>query len=120
MTSVPPHDEIDPKAGIERQVLAYLRETIHPAVELDTKLVADGLLDSFQSIALIDHFEQEFGIQVNPDTIDPEDLDSARASARKVARPGPCTGTELERSRGRPKTPRSPRRVHGTRSEPRR
>lgn len=47
--------------------------------EKETGLVDEGLLDSLEIVTIIDSIEEKFGIEINPDDIDPDNFQSAEA-----------------------------------------
>ena len=42
-------------------------------------LVDDGILDSIDIVSIISEIESEYGIEINPDEIDPDNFKSASA-----------------------------------------
>lgn len=45
--------------------------------EKETELVDAGILDSLDIVAIIDAIEESFGLEVDPDNIDPDNFQSA-------------------------------------------
>jgi acyl carrier protein len=75
-----------PPSVLETRVLTLCREAIHPTIELDTLLLQEGILDSFQALDLMGRFEREFNVQLNLDEVTEADLESPRAIADLVER----------------------------------
>lgn len=47
--------------------------------EKETDLVDEGLLDSLEIVTIIASIEEKFGIEIDPDDIDPDNFQSAEA-----------------------------------------
>ena len=48
--------------------------------------VDDGILDSIDIVSLILKFEEEFGIEINPEEIDPDNFQSVEAMFSMIER----------------------------------
>jgi D-alanine--poly(phosphoribitol) ligase subunit 2 len=69
------------------RVHALLVELLpHDSIELDTPLIASGVLDSFALIELLAAIEEEFGIQLPLDDLDLDVLRSIDSIASYVDR----------------------------------
>jgi D-alanine--poly(phosphoribitol) ligase subunit 2 len=55
-------------------VLSFLRKTIDPELQLDTRLIETGLLDSFHVVELLAFVENEFDIRLEPTDVTQQDL----------------------------------------------
>lgn len=77
---------------IEAAVLEFVQQAVHPAVERDTLLLADGLLDSFIAVELLAFLEGEFDLRIESDAIVPEDLTNVRSISRLVVRTREASG----------------------------
>ncbi|WMJ86929.1 acyl carrier protein [Anaerocolumna sp. MB42-C2] len=69
------------------KLLAILEE-INPNInyESETRLIDDGLLDSFSILTLIPELEDTFGIEITPVDLVPVNFNSAQAIWRMVNR----------------------------------
>lgn len=47
--------------------------------EKETDLVDEGLLDSLEIVTIIASIEEKFGVEIDPDDIDPDNFQSAEA-----------------------------------------
>lgn len=70
----------------EIQVLELVRKEVHPSVELDTRLVDDGILDSFHTLKLVTHLEDMYSIRLELSEIAAEDVATVRAIASLILR----------------------------------
>jgi acyl carrier protein len=70
----------------EALVLGYCREVIHPSIERDTRLLDEGLIDSFHTLALVTRLEEELGIRVELTDVRPEDVADVPSLAALVLR----------------------------------
>lgn len=52
--------------------------------EKETDLVDEGLLDSLEIVTIIDSIEETFGIEINPDDIDPDNFQSAETMWKMI------------------------------------
>ena len=68
----------------EAKVLEYLREAIHPDIELSTALIREGLLDSFAAVELVGYLEGELNIRFAPDEFTPEHFATPAAIAALI------------------------------------
>jgi acyl carrier protein len=71
---------------VESEVLAACRELIHPSIELETKLLDEGILDSFHTLKLIARLETLYSIKIELASVDPADVVSVKAIAALVSR----------------------------------
>lgn len=72
--------------SVEETILEYVRKIVHPGVRADTRLVEEGLLDSFDAVEVIDFIEERFEIRIAPADMAQEDFGSVAAMARFVER----------------------------------
>ena len=86
------------EAGITDTILEFVRGITHQSVQADTALVAEGLLDSFDAVEVIDFVEEKFELRIDPADIKPDDITSVRAMASLVARLIRATGAEVPKS----------------------
>ena len=63
------------------ETLLDILRGLHPDVDFETceTLIDDGLLDSFDIVAIIAEISEEFDVKVTADEIIPENFNSARA-----------------------------------------
>lgn len=74
----------DEAAGIIREILG---DQLHLEVDSDeAELIDSGLLDSLAFVELMFHLEQRFGIQVDLETVDLEDMRTVSRIAGFVGR----------------------------------
>lgn len=71
---------------VKKDVIAYLEETKPVGVSVDridgdTDLIGSGVIDSFGVVGFIEFLEEQYGIEVDDDDIDP---DNFRTIARIV------------------------------------
>lgn len=60
------------------QLLELLKEVKSDIdFEKETDLVDEGLLDSLEIVTIIASIEEKFGIEIDPDEIDPDNFQSA-------------------------------------------
>lgn len=59
--------------------------------EKETELVDAGILDSLDIVAIIDAIEESFGLEVDPDNIDPDNFQSADTIWAMIRRLSPKT-----------------------------
>lgn len=60
------------------QLLELLKEVKSDIdYEKETDLVDEGLLDSLEIVAIITSIEEKFGVEIDPDEIDPDNFQSA-------------------------------------------
>ena len=70
---------------MEKKILQILQEVRHDVeFEKETKLIDDGILDSFDIITLITQIREEFDIVVPAEQILPQNFNSADALAKLV------------------------------------
>lgn len=50
----------------------------------ETALVDEGLLDSLEIVTIIGAIEEKFGVEINPDDIDPDNFQSAEAMWKMI------------------------------------
>ena len=73
--------------GVVAQVLDILRQDLHLSVpSADADLLATGTLDSLGLVELLFQLEQRFGLRVQMDALDVEDVRSAARIAAYVGR----------------------------------
>ena len=54
--------------------------------EKETDLVDEGLLDSLEIVTIIASIEEKFGIEIDPDEIDPDNFQSAKEMWEMIKR----------------------------------
>lgn len=62
------------KEEFDARILKIVQAEVHPSVALDTRLVDDGILDSFHTLKLITRLEDEFGIRLELSEVTAEDV----------------------------------------------
>ena len=69
------------------QLLELLKEVKSDIdFEKETDLVDEGLLDSLEIVTIIASIEEKFGIEIDPDDIDPDNFQSAAAMWEMIQR----------------------------------
>lgn len=69
------------------QLLELLKEVKSDIdFEKETDLVDEGLLDSLEIVTIIASIEEKFGIEIDPDDIDPDNFQSAEAMWEMIQR----------------------------------
>lgn len=68
----------------ERKVLAIFRDTLEVDVDVDTDVIANGMLDSLAFVKLLVELESQFGMEVDLSRLDLEDFGSVARIARLV------------------------------------
>lgn len=69
------------------QLLELLKEVKSDIdFEKETDLVDEGLLDSLEIVTIIASIEEKFGIEIDPDDIDPDNFQSAEAMWEMILR----------------------------------
>ena len=68
--------------------LLEILEDIQPDADYETceTLIDDGILDSFAILSIVSELQDEFGIEITPAEIIPENFNSARALWAMVQR----------------------------------
>ena len=61
--------------------LMEILQELRPDVDLEneTALITDGILDSFDIVALVGELNDEFDIEIKPNNLVPENFNSAKA-----------------------------------------
>lgn len=61
--------------------LLEILKSIRPDVDFEneTALIDDGILDSFDVVAIISEIDDQFGVQIRINELDPENFNSAEA-----------------------------------------
>jgi acyl carrier protein len=67
---------------LESQVLKICQEIVHPTINADTDLIAEGLLDSFHTLKLVTRLEDTFDVIIELSTLGTEDVHTVRAMAK--------------------------------------
>lgn len=70
----------------EAEILKLVRQEIHPSIELDTRLVDDGVLDSFHTLKLVTQLEELYDLRLELSEISAEDVATVKAVAAMVLR----------------------------------
>lgn len=74
--------------GVESKIHGIFRDGLELDVEVDTDVIAGGLLDSLAFVQLLVSLEEEFGLEVNLAEMDLEDFSTVSSIARLVAASG--------------------------------
>lgn len=71
-----------------REKLIEILEGLRPAVDFgeETKLIDEGILDSFDLVSLIGEINDIFEVEVSFDDIEPENFNSVDAMAELIRR----------------------------------
>lgn len=77
--------------GVEAKIHRIFRESLELDVDVDTDVIADGLLDSLAFVQLLVSLEEEFGLEVNLAEMDLDDFSTVSSIARLVAASGDST-----------------------------
>lgn len=61
--------------------LFKLLQNVRPDVDFknETALIEDGILDSFDVVSIISEIDDQFGVQIRINELDPENFNSAEA-----------------------------------------
>lgn len=70
----------------QQQILEFIRKAVHPSIDLNTQLLADGLLDSFDAVEVIDFLEATFSIRIDPAELGQQEMASVSTIAAFVER----------------------------------
>ena len=65
------------------EILSRARDDIE--YENETALIDDGLLDSFDIIAIVSDFNEAFGINITADELEPENFNSIDAMVQLIS-----------------------------------
>jgi acyl carrier protein len=68
------------------KVLGAIRDGVD--FEAENQLVDDGILDSFDVIALAQDLNEEFGVEIGPELLEPENFNSAASMLRMLSELG--------------------------------
>ena len=70
-----------------KEILDILND-IRPDVDFEheTKLIDDGILDSFDIISIVGELNEHFGIEINVEDLEPENFNTVQAMQDLVAR----------------------------------
>jgi len=72
-------------ADIESRVHRIFRDGLELQVDVDTDVIAGGMLDSMAFVRLLVSLEEEFGLEVDLADMDLDDFSSVSSVARLVA-----------------------------------
>ncbi|SHF20708.1 acyl carrier protein [Alkalibacter saccharofermentans] len=63
------------------ETLLEMLKDMHPEVDFENndKLIDQGILDSFDIVSLIAEIDNEYGVTIPPESIIPENFNSAKA-----------------------------------------
>lgn len=75
----PPHH-----AGLEASVHRIFRDSLELDVDVDTDVIAGGMLDSLAFVQLLLALEEEFGVKVDLSDLELDDFSSVASVARLV------------------------------------
>lgn len=70
----------------EAEILKLVRQEIHPSIELETRLVDDGVLDSFHTLKLVTQLEELYEVRLELSEISAEDVATVKAVADMILR----------------------------------
>jgi acyl carrier protein len=79
ITALPQQD-----GDVESRVHRIFRDGLELQVEIETDVIASGMLDSLAFVRLLVSLEEEFGLEVNLAEMDLEDFSSVSSVARLV------------------------------------
>lgn len=79
-----PHRAPPPHAGVESSVHRIFRDSLELDVEVDTDVIAGGMLDSLAFVQLLLALEDEFGVTVDLADLELDDFSSVARVARLV------------------------------------
>ena len=71
-------------AGVEASVHRIFRDDLELDVEVDTDVIAGGMLDSLAFVHLLLALEEEFGVKVDLSDLELDDFNSVASVARLV------------------------------------
>ncbi len=71
--------------GVEASVHRIFRDSLELDVEVDTDVIAGGMLDSLAFVQLLLALEEEFGMKVDLADLELDDFNSVASVARLVA-----------------------------------
>lgn len=86
MITSPVQQGID--VDVESRIHRIFRDGLELHVDVDTDVIADGILDSLAFVRLLVSLEEEFGLEVNLAELDLEDFSSVSSIARLVGANG--------------------------------
>ncbi len=71
-----------------RKTILAILEDLRPDVdaEEETALVSGGILESFDIVSLVNELQDEFGVEIRPKDLVPENFDSVDAMAAMIER----------------------------------
>lgn len=70
---------------LESEIVAICREVVHPTIDAETRLIEEGLLDSFLTLKLMSRIEDAYSIEVELSTLEADQVASPKAIAAYVA-----------------------------------
>jgi len=85
ITSAPRHLAPPHHAAVESTVHRIFRDGLELDVEVDTDVIAGGMLDSLAFVQLLLALEEEFGVKIDLSELELEDFSSVARVARLVA-----------------------------------
>jgi acyl carrier protein len=86
MTSLSPqHHAPAHHPGVESSVHRIFRESLELDVDVDTDVIAGGMLDSLAFVQLLLALEEEFGVKVDLSDLELDDFSSVARVAHLVA-----------------------------------
>jgi D-alanine--poly(phosphoribitol) ligase subunit 2 len=74
--------------GVESKVQRIFRDSLELDVEVDTDVIAGGMLDSLAFVQLLVSLENEFGVKMNLADLDLDDFSTVANIARLVSANG--------------------------------
>lgn len=78
--------------GVESKVQRIFRDSLELDVEVDTDVIAGGMLDSLAFVQLLVSLENEFGVKMNLADLDLDDFSTVANIARLVSANGNGAG----------------------------
>lgn len=73
-----------PHTGVEASVHRIFRDGLELDVDVDTDVIAGGMLDSLAFVQLLLALEEEFGVKVDLSDLELDDFNSVASVARLV------------------------------------
>ena len=71
---------------VRERLLLFVRDAIHPDIEPGTRLIEEGLLDSFTAIEIVSFIETEFDVLIDIEDLSVGDFASVDAMTGVVVR----------------------------------
>lgn len=85
MITSPEQHRTPQREGVEASVHRIFRDSLELDVDVDTDVIAEGMLDSLAFVQLLLALEEEFGVKVDLADLELDDFNSVASVARLVA-----------------------------------